>query len=146
MMPHIESQAQREALIADCKAEIEYLEGAKRSYPDDKVLISSLLRQQITLAALDGAPDYFINRVDRDDMYGSEAELRAYKTALDANKAKDDFGGYSFAVFSAPTVPVIKPVVLPNSWPEGGDMDSIVMSEDEVIKAIREAGYPISGE
>lgn len=141
MMPHIKSQAQREALIADCKADIEVLQERMKEFSDSPLaqreLSSQLLRQQISLAALEEVIRGFVDESGLNEGLGIVTQ-----SAL----LSDDI-----AIYTAPPVPVLKPVVLPDLRQNvSGERyvwsDGVSNYRDDVIKAIRDAGYPIAGE
>lgn len=155
MMPHIESQAQRDALIEYCKENLAILETCdvnlrKSKTADKKHWLAEhqiqRLSYQITLAALEAEP----RTVFRCAGCGFEM--------FDEHPSSCDCGSTIYirgVTYTAQPVPVLKPVdksVIREVFMRNGftikeghhDLKDYVFSA--AFELLSEAGYPISGE
>lgn len=57
---------------------------------------------KIALAAKQSKPDYYIHAVEVCDSFGPDIELRAFNSALEASKCKDDHGGEIIPLYTTP--------------------------------------------
>nr|WP_310616648.1 hypothetical protein [Pantoea cypripedii] len=122
-MPVI-TEEQRQRLIYDCKAEIAYLEEQQPLVP----IRSRLIRQKIVMASLTAEPIG----------YHREEAREAFRVL------PFDDGVYKIAVYAAPAVPVLNPVITPSF----DDYQPHIAKELRAAfnQAVRAAGYPIAGE
>lgn len=131
------TESERQALIADCKADIAELESAIAAYPWNTHLPSELMRQQIALASLQAEQVHQF-------IYNNPYE-EGYTEWVDCNV--DYFNGVPTdcrrMLYTAPPVPVMKPVKLgPKQQFDGDDW----YWSEGVVRRIKDAGYPVEGE
>ena len=139
------TEEKRQALIADCKAEIAEAQKALKAWGDQWIphLQSKIERQQIALACLEAEPEYNAAK-------GFELHFGISATLCD--ELQED--GYACWVsYSAPPVPVMQAVELPSAFtptitalgpsPISGmrlDHTGGWLNKARVIAAIRAAG------
>lgn len=137
------TEEQRQELIADCENEIaELTQSIQRCDAIGTAdylmhLQSQLLRQQVALAALTAEPVGYVYMDENDCEFNGHNEFSQ--------------GKRGFAVYRAPSAPVLKPIELPGKggveatsersirdWSDGW-----AAYREEAVKAIRDAGYEV---
>lgn len=142
MMPIIESQAQRDALIDDCKMDIEITKRYIHLYGETPGLISKLIRQQIALAALEAESDITV-LFDKHRREGNALpNYNEMPVVVSCNWKPDGEHKY----YSALPVPMLKPVVAPKNDSYGARGVIVKERDAEWIATVRAVGYPIAGE
>lgn len=149
-----------QALIADCKAEIDSLkwkiERTRESGGTLVYLESCLKRQQIALAALTAEPETPACFVT----YWPDTDDESYRPHSESNEScarriAGEIGGYvrpcfilddGMKAYTTPPAQLLRPVEKPTTKCIGWVKESIQEHDEKWISAIREAGYEVKND
>lgn len=125
-----------QALITDCKKEIETIENYLIAYPDHPALLSELQRQQVALVALMAEPcGYHSEGAMQIDPVWPTPYGAGFRVEPKPN------GIYNIPVYQAQPVQVLRPIVL-----KGGSLKSdghVWYKAETIIELAKEAGYEV---
>lgn len=135
------TEAEKKALIEDCKKEIEIIEKDLIGYPGHPALLSELRRQQIALSSLTAEPEYNIS------YEGGEVDLEVSKARYDACHPSCRWISYE-----VPPAQILRKVELPGLKICSSDcagsqlwIESQVWNKaiDACTEALRQQGYEV---